>query len=93
MRVSIWLQSWALPIQVSIFRYSILIGYRKNYRNIGLKKYRNIKYRIANFYFRYSDTVSKKRKKYRTKSIENEGKMVKSTLFAFFSNHFVLQSC
>jgi hypothetical protein len=49
-----YLQSWALPIQVSIFRYSILIGYRKKYQNIGLKKYRNIVNRITNFRFRYS---------------------------------------
>jgi hypothetical protein len=55
-------QSWALPIQVSIFRYSILIGYRKNYRTIGLKKYRNFVYRITNFHFRYSDTVSNRGK-------------------------------
>jgi hypothetical protein len=55
-------QSWALPIQVSIFRYSILIGYRKKYRNIGLPKYRNIVYRIAKFHSRYSDTVSNKEK-------------------------------
>jgi hypothetical protein len=31
--------------------------YRKKYRNIGLKKYRSIVYRITKFHFRYSDTV------------------------------------
>jgi hypothetical protein len=47
-------QRWALPILLSIFRYSILIGYRKKYRNIGLQKYRKIEYRYRTTKFRLS---------------------------------------
>jgi hypothetical protein len=62
-------QSWALPIQVSI-----LIGYRKKYRNIRLPKYRNIVYRITKFHFRYSDTVSNKEKSIGPKKYREQNK-------------------
>jgi hypothetical protein len=32
-------QSWALPQQVAIFRFSLLSEYRKNEQNSGLKTY------------------------------------------------------
>jgi hypothetical protein len=49
-------QNWALPIQVSIFRYSILIGYKKvsKYRTKKVSEYR---YCITNFQLRYADTL------------------------------------
>jgi hypothetical protein len=59
-------QSWALPILSSIFRYSILIGYRKKDRNIGLQKYRKIEYRATKFrlsivrYYRIQKKISER---------------------------------
>jgi hypothetical protein len=67
---------------------SILIGYRKKYRNIGLEKYRNIEYRIANFHFRYSDTVSK-----RGKSIGPKKYWEQRTKIPFFYFFYVSRSC
>jgi hypothetical protein len=71
-------QSWALPILLAIFRYSILIGYRKKYPNIGLQKYRKIEYRATKFkllvvrYYRIQKKILKQKNKKNAQLMKNQ---------------------